>query len=72
MRTVTLDVEALQVEPLTTGRMSSGDWPCPFCGERKPFTGSYSARVRNRTGMAMERWVLVCAECMRSIPKALQ
>lgn len=65
------DVEALHIEPVRGQPLTNrSDWPCPFCGERKPVAGSYAARVRNRSGAVLERWVHVCAECVPTVPRA--
>lgn len=65
------DVEALHIEPVgPEPLLRNADWPCPFCGDRRPLTGSYTARVRNRIGAPLDRWVLVCPECVTTLPRA--
>lgn len=66
------DVEAIELKPLQARPVDrNGHWPCPFCGQTKPTDGSYSARVRNRTGPEYERWVRACAGCVTTIPRAV-
>lgn len=40
-----------------------GDWICAACGQRRPIEGSWQVTVRNRSGMSLERPVLVCSGC---------
>lgn len=65
------NVETVHLEPAGSYPQSTaGDWPCPVCGRREPTANSYNARVRNRTGPPLERWVRVCADCVASLPRA--
>lgn len=65
MREELRGIEVIRLQPALSG--TRGDWPCPFCEERQPLTGSYAARVRNLAGPPMERWVRVCATCVPSL-----
>lgn len=39
-------------------------WPCPGCGDDRELTGAWALKVRNRTGLALERAVVVCNDCL--------
>lgn len=62
------DVEVLETAPANDdGRRLVGRWPCPFCDKQRELAEARAVRVRNRDGGSLERWVLMCDDCLQDI-----